>query len=94
MAAAEAQRILQSVIDFRSSIHSERLLDTCPKTLSALVALENAINDEFEVVERPGKKRKFEVNLYEVRRLQKAVSYQKAERSKLASEVAASTGKK
>ena len=50
MAAAEAQRILQSVIDFRSSIHSERLLDTCPKTLSALVALENAINDEFEVV--------------------------------------------
>ena len=41
-----------------------------------------------------GKERKFEVNLYDVRRLQKAVSYQKAVRSKLASEVAASIGKK
>ena len=49
MACSEAMNILQNVHDLLASLQAERMLDACPKTVTALHALEAAIGDEFGV---------------------------------------------
>ena len=48
MARSEAAKILQNAHDFLASMQAERLVDSCPKTVAALHALEAAVSDEFE----------------------------------------------
>ena len=75
MAKSEARKLLNFGEDLREALRASSRLADCPRTLAALDALEQAVGEEFDISEPPGKKAKYAVSSRDTGRLQRALRY-------------------